>query len=266
MKKYEQQVFNIVLAVLVTVVGFSILYHLYLAFFSETIGSFNILPFLVLDRANIIATHLISTTFILTLLGIIPIFLLLRLESEYKKTNILNKRILGSFLIVVVVLSMSASIVFWNSFFPVLPIEDSAPNFQLTDENNNTVTKDTYSGKVLLIDFIYSNCPDPEFCAASTVKMSTVQDKLIALGVSSKDVHLILISFDYIYDGPLQMKNYGIRFGADFSYWSFLSGNKSVLDIATSYGVYTVPPNTTNNETTFIHSLKKRDLETYLTC
>ena len=149
----------------------------------------------------------------------------------------MNTKIIGSIVTIAIVVSLGGIYVLFNKPPAPLPILDTAPNFQLVDENNNPVTLNTYSGKVVILDFIYTNCPDPNYCPASSLKMRDIQDGLIKSGISSNDVHLLSISFDYVYDGPIQMKNYGNTYQANFNYWSFLSGNESVINIAESYGV-----------------------------
>jgi protein SCO1/2 len=139
---------------------------------------------------------------------------------------------------------------------PPLPIIRQAGNFNLQNEDNITVTLANFTGKVLLIDFIYTNCPDPNFCPLSTFKMSEVQNILLSKGFSQNDFHLLSISFDYIYDGPIQMKAYGENNQANFSVWSFLSGNKTQIDeVTAAYGVASYIQNTSNTSN-IIHSMK----------
>lgn len=172
----------------------------------------------------------------------------------------MNKIILTVAMITVVAISsITGYIVLTGMQQKPLPELGTAHNFELVDQDNETVTLDTYLGKVLLIDFIYTNCPDYSFCPLSSLKMEGVQKSLIQRGYSSDDVHLISISFDYKYDGPRQMKAYGVSHEANFSYWSFLSGNKSVINLAKDYEVITIPITEDNNTTSgflpFVHSL-----------
>ena len=149
----------------------------------------------------------------------------------------MNKTILYATISLIIVVSMSLMI-FTFVLPKSLPNLGKAVDFSLTDENGNNVTLKTYSGKVLIIDFIYTQCPDPNFCPLSTSKMNSLESKIIKAGYSSNDVQLISISFDYKYDGPIQMKQYEDTWSRNKSYWSFLSGNISVLEVAGAYGVF----------------------------
>ncbi|MHA1990913.1 MAG: SCO family protein [Candidatus Hodarchaeales archaeon] len=119
-----------------------------------------------------------------------------------------------------------------------LPILGEAGDFKLLNEDNQTVTLGSFSNKVVVVDFIYTNCVDAEFCPLSTSKMAQLQDKLLESGFDSTQFHLVSISFDWLYDGPVKMKAYGTTYGADFSSWSFLSGNESqVLNATEKYQI-----------------------------
>ncbi|MFQ5976653.1 MAG: SCO family protein [Candidatus Heimdallarchaeota archaeon] len=138
---------------------------------------------------------------------------------------------------------------------PLEPLEDLgvAPDFDLTDENNMTVSLASYGDAILLIDFIYTNCPDPDFCPLTTSKMRSVQDELLANGFSDEDFHLLSISFDWRYDGPTQMKAYGISYGANFTVWSFLSGSREQIN--KTIAAYNVLAFDTNDSIYITHTL-----------
>lgn len=122
-----------------------------------------------------------------------------------------------------------------------------ASNFKLLDENNNTVTLDNYTGKVLLIDFIYSHCND--MCPAETANLNNLKAKLNNGGYNENHFHFISISFDWKFDNATTMKAYGQdRAVGQFQYWSFLSGNEQEIKTVTSdYGVYSAYLNQTNS-------------------
>ena len=133
-----------------------------------------------------------------------------------------------------------------------------APNFTLLNQDNKTVTLDTYNGiDVLIVNFIYTHCPDYEngtlgTCSLETAKMNTVMGSLINKGYNNTQFHIISISFDYLFDNVSTMKAYGLERGeGKFDYWSFLTGNKEqTQNVTQAYGVYAEYFNDTENTTT----------------
>lgn len=131
-------------------------------------------------------------------------------------------------------------------------IGKAAP-FTLQDQNNNTVTLNNYTGKVLIMDFIYTHCPNPNGtlgeCSTETLKMNTLMGDLINMGYNSSDFHLISISFDWKFDNASTMLAYGKdRAEGKFQYWSFLSGNEQEVNNATAgYHISAVYNNVTNS-------------------
>lgn len=140
-----------------------------------------------------------------------------------------------------------------------IPIIGDAPSFILSDETNQTVTIESYNGKVRVVDFIYSNCEDADFCILSTHNMAILQNRLLEGGNNENDFNLISISFDWRYDNPATMNTYGTSHGADFASWSFLSGNEDqVNDVLDKYTIITVNStiNNTYGETLIGHNMK----------
>lgn len=171
----------------------------------------------------------------------------------------MDKNIIYVSIILLVIASASVLIGFFlYAQPPPLEIIGPAGDFELENEDNITVTLQTYSNKVVVIDFIYTNCIDADFCPLSTSKMSKLQDKLIENGYDENDFHLLSISFDWRYDNFQTMRAYGTVYGADFNSWSFLSGNKTqVEDILQKYAIYTGNLTEVNevNETLLWHNM-----------
>lgn len=134
----------------------------------------------------------------------------------------------------------------------------TAPNFSLQDQDNKTVTLNSYdNADVLIIYFMYTHCPDyPNgtlgTCSLETAKMNTFMQGMIDAGYTSNQFHILSISFDYLFDNPHIMKEYGMdRAEGNFQYWSFLSGNQNQTQNATkAYGVYAEYFNETTTTTT----------------
>lgn len=134
----------------------------------------------------------------------------------------------------------------------------TAPNFSLQDQDNKSVTINSYNNSdILIVYFMYTHCPDyPNgtlgTCSLETAKMNTFMQGMIDAGYNNSHFHIISISFDYLYDNPHIMKEYGMdRAEGNFKYWSFLSGSKEQTENATkAYGVYAEYFNETTVNTT----------------
>ena len=105
-----------------------------------------------------------------------------------------------------------------------LPSFTAVPPFALTAQDGRQVTRDDYAGRVWIADFIFTNCPGP--CPMLTSHMRDVQD---LLQERSLDVPLVSFSVDPETDTPEALTRYGETFGADFSRWTFLTGDKQEI-------------------------------------
>lgn len=80
--------------------------------------------------------------------------------------------------------------------------------FQARQPNGALITADRFRGKVVLLYFGYTHCPD--VCPTMLTKLSSVVQLMGPLG---KDVDILFISVDPARDTPAQMKSYAAAFG-----------------------------------------------------
>lgn len=130
-----------------------------------------------------------------------------------------------------------------------LPLIKQAADFKLeTTDGSFTGLKDA-DGKVRLVYFFWSTCPD--VCQPTTYELSKVQEELKKSGLLGTDAVMFSISFDPERDTVEQLKTYSARFNADPQGWKFLRGDpKTVVDLAKQYGVSVIKDNNGN----FIHT------------
>ncbi len=102
-----------------------------------------------------------------------------------------------------------------------IPIAD----FSLTDQAGKAFELQKLRGKVVLVSFIYTSCPD--VCPLMTASMRQVQSRLSRN--ERQSVHFLSITTEPEIDSAKVLKSYGERFKADFSTWSFLTGKKPEL-------------------------------------
>jgi len=98
-------------------------------------------------------------------------------------------------------------------------------DFSLTDQDGKTFRLANARGKVLLVTFVFTTCPD--VCPLFTANFASIQRMLHEKEV--KDYLLLSITTDPERDTAAVLKDYGARFKADFKNWSFLTGTRAEL-------------------------------------
>jgi protein SCO1 len=111
---------------------------------------------------------------------------------------------------------------------PELPTYWSAPAFDLIDQSGTTFGNEDIAGRVVLVDFIYTNCAD--ICPVLTATLRAVQDRLEADGLSPSRVLLVSITVDPERDTPEVLQEYARRVDARTDGWKFLTGDRVDLE------------------------------------
>jgi protein SCO1/2 len=105
-----------------------------------------------------------------------------------------------------------------------LPVIRAVPDFTLTDQDGNTVTKNDLRGKIWIADFIFTRCKGP--CPLMTARMLEMQRAL----VKAPEIKLVSVTVDPEYDTPEVLKAYAAGNKADPDRWKFLTGDKAVIE------------------------------------
>lgn len=104
-------------------------------------------------------------------------------------------------------------------------VKTPAPSFTLTDQNGKPFHFKPAGGKLVLVNFIYTTCPD--VCPLFTAKLAAIQR---SLEKEQRDNYLLLsITTDPARDTPVKMKEYAEAFKPDFRRWHFLTGSAKEL-------------------------------------
>jgi protein SCO1/2 len=101
-----------------------------------------------------------------------------------------------------------------------------APDFKFVNQSGKTIHLDQFRGKVLLVTFIYTRCPLPEYCIRMTRNFAQINQELAADPALYAKTHLLSISFDPGYDTPKVLRSYGETYTgnhtpAAFAHWDF---------------------------------------------
>jgi protein SCO1 len=101
---------------------------------------------------------------------------------------------------------------------------DSVPDFKLTNENGRAIHLGQFKGKAVLLTFIYTRCPLPDFCPKMNHNFAEIDKALAADPGLYAKTHLLSISFDPKDDTPAVLKGYGQAYagvGTKFAHWEF---------------------------------------------
>lgn len=115
---------------------------------------------------------------------------------------------------------------------------DYFTNLEVIDQDGNRLRfyDDVLKGKVVAINFIFTNCQGA--CPLMTQNLSMVRDMLgVELGT---DIHFVSISIDPVRDTPAAMKEFAETHRADQDGWRFVTGDPGNLEhIVKRLGQYT---------------------------
>ncbi len=119
-------------------------------------------------------------------------------------------------------------------FYHVPAPGDQVPDYRLRDQDGRPIHLGQFKGKALLITFIYTRCPSPNFCPWVTRNFATLERQLAADPALYAKTHLLSVSFDPEHDTPARLRAYGASYigsGAKnaFAHWDFAVPEKPVL-------------------------------------
>ena len=111
---------------------------------------------------------------------------------------------------------------------------DPVPDFKLRDQDGRPIHLGQFQGKALLLTFIYTRCPSPEFCPRVTHNFAVLEKQLAANPALYAKTHLLSVSFDPAYDTPERLRAYGATYLGStamnaFAHWEFAVPQKPVL-------------------------------------
>jgi protein SCO1/2 len=99
------------------------------------------------------------------------------------------------------------------------------PEFTLLDHDSLERTWDDFAGKIIVADFFFTTCPT--ICPIMTKQMVRLQ--WLLEDPAYKDVHFLSHSVNPRHDTPHVLRKYGEAQGADFSRWTFLTGEQDAI-------------------------------------
>ena len=119
-------------------------------------------------------------------------------------------------------------------FYHVPAPGDRVPDFSLRNQDGRRIHLGQFKGKSLLLTFIYTRCPLPNFCPLVTRNFAEIDNRLAANPELYAKSHLVCVSFDPENDTPERLRAYGATYiGSDeknaFAHWDFAVPDRAVL-------------------------------------
>ena len=136
-------------------------------------------------------------------------------------------------------LTLVAGITFltWNAIRPyafhgmVLQSPMKATDFTLPGQNGQSVSLRDFRGKIVLLYFGYTTCPD--VCPTT---LADLHQARVALGKQADEVQVLMVTVDPERDTQQVMADYMNHF--DSSFIGLIGTPEQVAEVATYYGIY----------------------------
>lgn len=120
---------------------------------------------------------------------------------------------------------------------------EEVPDFGLINQSDKPIHLAQYRGKALLLTFIYTRCPIPEYCTLMSTNFAQVEGELAKQPELYQKTHLLSVSIDPEYDTPAVLRSYGASHSGkyseeNFAHWEFATGTKDqIKGIAQHFGL-----------------------------
>jgi protein SCO1/2 len=132
----------------------------------------------------------------------------------------------------------------------------AAADINLTDHNGQPFQLSSYSGKVALVFFGFSNCVDECPAVLALIRQALETDSL-----TSKDVVVVMVSTDPVRDTPQSMKEFMERFNPGFL--GLLGTSEELAKVWQDYGVIVEDGGETHSSFTYVLDKKGNLRETF---
>jgi protein SCO1/2 len=116
------------------------------------------------------------------------------------------------------------------------------PDLGLVNQDSRAIRLGGYRGRNLVLTFIYTRCPLPDYCPLMTSNFKKIDQELRKNPALQARTRLLSVSVDPEYDRPKVLKEYGQKVAglapADFKRWEFATGSpEQVKAVAQFFGM-----------------------------
>jgi protein SCO1/2 len=135
-------------------------------------------------------------------------------------------------------------------------IGDMVPDFTFINQDGQKVLLAHFRGKAVLLTFIYTRCPLPDYCIRMSNNFGTIVRELKKRPALYEKTEQLSISFDPDYDQPKVLHAYGENYAGEvdphFTHWQFVTATPSEIKKAADFFGLSYTPNGTQ----LVHSLR----------
>ena len=103
-----------------------------------------------------------------------------------------------------------------------LAVGEHVPDFELMDQAGRPIRLSQFAGKVVLLTFGYSRCPNPNYCFRLSHNLARVEKRF--RGRAGRDLVLMTVVIDPEHDKGAELVSYSAVWRADPAVWHFLTG------------------------------------------
>jgi protein SCO1/2 len=120
----------------------------------------------------------------------------------------------------------------------VLKTGDTVPDTTLIDQDGAALSLADWRGSPIVVSFVYTRCPLPQFCPRVDRRFAEIQQAIAAAPALKGKARLLSISFDPKADQPAVLRAHAAKLNADPAVWRFATADASVVDrLAATFGV-----------------------------
>jgi protein SCO1/2 len=98
---------------------------------------------------------------------------------------------------------------------------DPVPDFAMTGQDGKAIRLSCLRGNVVVLTFVYTRCPLPDFCPYIDRKFSDLAQSIAAFPERAEKVRLLSVSFDPDHDTPEILRKHAVIRGAVPPLWTF---------------------------------------------
>jgi protein SCO1/2 len=125
-----------------------------------------------------------------------------------------------------------------RSLIPTLNAGEEVPDTELVDDMGRPRRLSDWQGSLVLVTFIYTRCPLPDFCPRMERHFLEIQRAVESDPGLRGRVRLLTVSFDPVHDTPEVLRKRAADIGALPQTWSYVTGDVDrVEDFAANFGV-----------------------------
>ncbi len=119
-------------------------------------------------------------------------------------------------------------------------VGDEVPEFKLTNQDGKRISLKQLRGQPVVLTFIYTRCPLPDYCPLMTTNLQAVQK------AAGAKLRLLSITVDPAFDTPKVLRDYALRNDAkhNFKQWDYATGSADeIKQVAAYFGLNYWPEN-----------------------